>query len=160
MTARSLFFVACAGLVALLWFFTDAAKTDSLGDTARAQQERSTGAGGVFAMSTLISTQAPTPATAAAPIVSPSSPQPPPLPFAFLGTITEAGETYVVLYGGGRTLKVRDTGRLDDNYEVDAILEDVLVLRYVPLGTKQVLELASRQPPVAPSDPDADSTQD
>jgi hypothetical protein len=78
-------------------------------------------------------------------VVDPGVQQPPPVPFSYLGRITEGGETSILLYAGGRTLKVRGVGRLDEQYEVEAIHDDHLVLRYIRLGTQQVLALASRQ---------------
>src|SRR5205823_13949812 len=78
-----------------------------------------------------------------------SSPQPPPVPFKFLGKITEGDETLVLLYGGGRTLTVRGLGPLDDDYAVDAIEEEAyLVLRHVSLGESQIIQLHSREPRV------------
>jgi hypothetical protein len=78
----------------------------------------------------------------------PSSPQPPSVPFKFLGKVTDGNETLVLLYGGGQTLTVRGIGELDDDYVVDAIGEAYLVLRHVSLGESQIIELASREPTV------------
>jgi len=161
MTKRSLLLLVFAGLVALFWFRTNETKPGGVADSMPVRQDRMGDPGAVFAMSTPIPSQASTSTVAAksvitaAPAVRLSSPEPPPLPFAFLGKITEAGRTSLVLYGGGRTLKVQDVGRLDDNYEVDAILDDAVVLRYVPLGTRQILELGRRQFLVGPVDSDA-----
>jgi len=83
--------------------------------------------------------------------LSPPTPALPELPYRFLGKVTDAGETVVVLYGRGRTVTVRATGPLDDDYAVDAIEDGYLMLRYVPLGASQTLELASRQPTVVPA---------
>ena len=58
----------------------------------------------------------------------------------------ENGETVVLLHRAGRTLKVRATGRVADDYEVDAVMDDLVVLRHVPTGTQQFIELASRDP--------------
>jgi len=79
----------------------------------------------------------------------PSTRQPPPLQFKFLGKITEGDETSVLLHDGGRILTVRGTGPLDDEYVVDAIGEAYLVLRNVSLNESQIIELASRGPTVA-----------
>ena len=69
---------------------------------------------------------------------------PAPVSFAFLGMFTDNGETVVLLYGAGRTLNVRGTGPVADDYEVDALLDNLVVLRHVPSGTQQVIELAAR----------------
>jgi hypothetical protein len=69
----------------------------------------------------------------------------PTFPYAFLGKVTENDATTILLYGAGRTLKVRGPGPLDEQYQVDEVYDDHLVIRYLPLGTRQVLELASRQ---------------
>ena len=68
----------------------------------------------------------------------------PPAPFAFLGRITEDGAPVVLLHRAGTVLKIRGIGPVADDYEVDSLLENVVVLRYVPLGTQQVIELAAR----------------
>ena len=73
------------------------------------------------------------------------APQAPAFPFSFFGKMSDGGVTTIVLYGEGRIFKVRGTGPLDDRYQVDAIYDDHLVIRYLPLGTEQVVELSSRQ---------------
>lgn len=77
--------------------------------------------------------------------VGPQSVVPPSQPFKFLGKVTAEGETSVVLYGRGRTLTVRATGPIDDDYTVDAIEEDHLVLRRVGGGATEILPLTTRQ---------------
>src|SRR5207253_1543293 len=84
----------------------------------------------------------------AAMVPNPSpAPVPPRLPvpiaFSILGTTTEGGETSLLLYGGGRTLTVRGPGPIGEDYVVDAIQDGHVVLRFVPTGTNQVLELKS-----------------
>jgi hypothetical protein len=82
----------------------------------------------------------------------------PALPFAFLGKVTTDGATSIVLYGNGRTIKVKGPGPLDDRYDVESIADDHMVLLYKPLGQRQTLELAARQP-VLPGSPE-DSERD
>ena len=86
-------------------------------------------------------------------------PQAPDLPFAFLGRLTEGGESVILLHGGGRVLRVRGVGPLTNDYEVTAIYDNHIVLRYLPLGTEQKLELASRANAITFDSP-ADSPQD
>jgi hypothetical protein len=100
------------------------------------------------------------PALTRAPLTITPSTQPPALPFSFLGKLTEGGETRIVLYSGGRTLDVRHAGRLDDQYQVDEIHDDHLVLRYLPLGVQQVLALASGQDAFFPGGSAEDTPQD
>lgn len=76
---------------------------------------------------------------------SPSTPALPELPYRFLGSVTDAGGAAIVLHGRGRTVTVRGTGPLDDDYAVDAIEDGYLMVRYLPRGTSQMLELAARQ---------------
>jgi hypothetical protein len=82
--------------------------------------------------------------TAARPPSS-SNPTLPELPYRFLGRVTDAGVAAIVLHGRGRTVTVRGTGPLDDDYAVDAIEDGYLMVRHVPLGTSQMLELTARQ---------------
>jgi hypothetical protein len=88
-----------------------------------------------------------------------AQPPPPELAYAFVGRITEQGRTAVILRNGARVVTVRDTGRLDDQYEVVAILEDHLVLRHLQFAAPQVLAMSSRQLPPASGSP-SDSEQD
>ena len=92
--------------------------------------------------------------------MSPPTPALPELPYRFLGKVTDAGETVVVLYGRGRTVTVRATGPLDDDYAVDAIEDGYLMLRYVPLGASQILELAARQRAVVPAGSATETPED
>lgn len=96
----------------------------------------------VFA--TTASPAMPVVATNAAHSVVSSPVNPAPAPFAFLGRFVEDGEAVVLLYRAGQTLKVRGTGSVAKDYEVDALLDNLVVLRHVPSGTQQLIELASR----------------
>ena len=80
--------------------------------------------------------------------------------FKVFGTSGEGSAPAVLLYGGGRTLRVRGPGPIDDEYVVDAIQDGLLVLRFVPSGSTQVLDLASRQPAAMPGWSADDSPQD
>lgn len=84
---------------------------------------------------------------------------PVPTPFAFLGQIMDEGGSVVLLYRAGRTLKVRGTGRVADDYEVDALADNHLVLRHLPSWTQQVIELTARDLNPLSSDPE-DSPRD
>ena len=81
------------------------------------------------------------PVRAAAP-PPPPAPQAPPLPFTYVGKWMEDGRTIVFLARGGQNVAVRGAGKLDDMYEVQSIDDRQVVLKYLPLGTQQVLSLA------------------
>jgi hypothetical protein len=72
-------------------------------------------------------------------------PHAPPLPFSFLGKITDGVQTQILLYAAGRTFRVSGQGPLDDRYQVDEVHDDRLVIRYLALGTQQVLPLIAQQ---------------
>lgn len=84
---------------------------------------------------------------------------PTPPPFVFLGRIMDQGESVVLLYHAGRTLKVRGTGRIADDYEVDALADNLVWLRHLPSWTQQVIELTARDVNPLVSDPE-DSPRD
>ena len=84
----------------------------------------------------------------------------PPLPFSFHGRITEAGETSIVLHGAGRVLAVRGPGPLAEDYDVETIEVDYMVLRYLPLDEQQVLPLETRSYAIAPPASPDESPQD
>lgn len=89
----------------------------------------------------------------------PPAPVPPSLPFAFMGTWQENGQTTVLLARGDRHLSVKGIGPIDNQYVVDEIAPQQIVLRYLPLDARQVLSWragdsagpASPSSPVAPS---------
>ena len=96
---------------------------------------------GVFAVTANAAT--PAAATNSARVAVAGTVGPTPAPFAFLGRFTENGEAVVLLYRAGRTLKVRGTGPVADDYDVDALLDNLVVLRHVPSGARQVIEMAA-----------------
>ena len=92
--------------------------------------------------------------------VTPLTPPPPELPYRFLGKVTVEGDTALVLYGRGRTVKVRAPGQLDDDWVVDAIEDGYLMLRHVPLGASHILELVSQKHAVVQAGLPAETPQD
>ena len=106
----------------------------------------------------------PAPSSAQGPSIADPQPapraQPPELAYSFLGRTTEGGVTFIVLHGAGRMHKVRGPGPLDDNYVIDEIRDDHLVLRHLPTGAQQVLALESRNYGVMFSGSAADTPQD
>jgi len=87
-----------------------------------------------------------------------SKPRAPPLPFTYLGTTVEDGHPTVFLHRNGMPVAVRGPGAIDDDYVVEWIDKDQLVLRYVPLNEGQILKLSTQTPSSLaawPSSPDA-----
>lgn len=153
--------LACLGLIGLMFLFslgirapTTSVRVPGVAEPGprRADVDRSP-ASGVFALDSASSRP---PARA----VDYRRPQAPRLPFAFLGKLQEGGRTAIVLYRGGVTLMVRGTGKLDEDYDVEAIEESFLVLRYVPLGERQVLELKAPAQAIAPHGAAEETPQD
>lgn len=89
----------------------------------------------------------PGPATAArSPLVEPESPSPPTapaLPFVFMGQMSDGGQqTYFLRHGDqGIVVQVGDT--VLNQYRVEAVEGNKLVLRYLPLNELQSLDLGS-----------------
>jgi len=73
-------------------------------------------------------------------------PRAPPLPFTYLGTVAEDGHSTVFLHRNGIPIAVRGPGAIDDDYVVEWIDKDQLVLRYVPLNEGQILKLSAQVP--------------
>jgi len=148
---RSLIVLASGALLGLVVCMLDAMwisfpAVDSVQSVTRAAQGAAASDAvrrGVFAM-TAAPKRPHIAATPVAPAVS-RQPQEPEFPFSFLGKVTEDGEATILLYGAGRTLKVRHAGPLDMRYVVDDILDDRLIVRDLASGTRHVVELASRQ---------------
>ena len=87
-----------------------------------------------------------------APQPAPPPPQAPPLPFAYLGKLFDAGTTVIFLAKGDRNYVVRSGDTIDGTYRVDEIGERAMMLTYLPLDSKQSLgvgEPASSLPVVA-----------
>jgi len=150
--------LACIGLLGA-WFLTSKPKRVHIDEVgiASAEAPRAAPAHGraVFVMDRRDAGPSLSPPQKQTPLVPTAAPAPP--PFAFLGKIEEDGESVVLLYRSGRTLKVRGAGLVADGYVVDALLENHLLLRHVPSGTQQLIEFAARDtdPPVSYSPDEA-----
>jgi hypothetical protein len=75
----------------------------------------------------------------APPPPAPPPPQAPPLPYQYLGRWIEKGDTLVYLARQDRNYLARLGQTLDGTYRIESISDDRLVLRYLPLGTAQIL---------------------
>jgi hypothetical protein len=67
----------------------------------------------------------------------------PPLPFSYIGKVTQDGRTTVFLSRDQFSYAARVGENLDSEYRVDAIEENRVVLTYLPLGTQRVLPFAA-----------------
>lgn len=81
-----------------------------------------------------------------APVVKPApppKPTAPPLPFVYLGSLQENGETTVYLKRGEDIVVVAPEEEFDPHYRLEEALPDRLVFRYLPLQQQQVMMLGS-----------------
>jgi hypothetical protein len=73
----------------------------------------------------------------------PEAPKPPPLPFKVLGQMIEGDAPAVFLVNQDRNLVAREGVRLDNTYLVERIEKDRMTLIYLPLATRQYLNLGA-----------------
>lgn len=73
------------------------------------------------------------------------APVAPPLPFAYLGGISDASGTQVFLSEGGRTLVAKPGVRLAGGWLLEAVEPGRLVFNYEPLQQRQNLATGERQ---------------
>jgi hypothetical protein len=84
-------------------------------------------------------------AAATAQIIEP--PKAPPLPYKYDGSGVVQGKSFVFLARDGRNLMASAGDTLDGTYFVEALARDRVVLRYLPLGIRQVLLYAGGEAP-------------
>lgn len=82
------------------------------------------------------------------------------LPYRFIGKSTVGAETSIVLFGRGRIVTLSGPGPLDDEYVIEAMFDDYLMLRHVPTGVGKFLQYARRQQVVEPMRDPEDSPHD
>lgn len=70
-------------------------------------------------------------------------PLPPPLPFTYIGKLVDRGAVTVFLSDQDRNYIVRAGDTLHDTYVVEAVEDQRLVLKYLPLGVRQALPLGA-----------------
>jgi hypothetical protein len=80
----------------------------------------------------------PSPPARAAAAEKPSAP---PLPFTYIGRLTQDGVTEVYVTRGDELISIAAGRNIDAEYRVDAISESRIAFTYLPLKTKQSLEL-------------------
>lgn len=117
--------------------------------------------------STGVAAPAPAPAREAmrptplpAPPTQRAAPQPADMPYRFIGMSGSGGGDTIVLFGRGRIVTLRGPGPLDDEYVVDAVFDDYLVIRHVPSGVGKFLPLRQRKPAVGPPQDPEESPRD
>ena len=82
----------------------------------------------------------PEPRAAAAQAARVEKPSAPPLPFKYFGKLTENGKTEVYVMRGDELLTVA-AGQSIGEYRVDEVTEASIAFTYLPLKTKQTMEL-------------------
>ncbi len=86
----------------------------------------------------------PAPVIAAVPAAPPPAPpSAPPMPYRFAGKVVHDGVAKVVLARGDRVFTIEPGDRLEGGYRVDAIGADDVALVYEPLGTRELLAVAT-----------------
>lgn len=83
--------------------------------------------------------------TAPAPVElrGPSIVQPPAMPFAYLGHVTQAGERKALLLEQGRPVVVSIGGKVGSSHTLLAMQPGELVFRYEPWGVEQSMSIGS-----------------
>jgi hypothetical protein len=71
-------------------------------------------------------------------------PQAPPLPFAYIGRLSEDRDTTVFLALGDRNLVVKPGDTIDNTYKLEEISDSAVVLTYLPLGQRQALPIGEQ----------------
>ncbi len=74
-----------------------------------------------------------------------AAPAVPPLPFRFVGRVTQQGATQVYVARGAKLFEVRPGDVIDDEYRVDALGPSEIAFVHLRSGSRQVLPLS---PPV------------
>jgi hypothetical protein len=83
-------------------------------------------------------------AASAAP-AAPAKPSAPPLPFTSLGKVIEDGKLSVFLSRGEQNYSIASAQKLDAEYRIDKVSETSVTFTYLPLNTKQTLEIPAAQ---------------
>lgn len=87
--------------------------------------------------------QSPASRSAAIVAASPVTPDPPPMPYRFAGTLVQDGKLQVLLAKGDAVIPVQEGETIDGEYRVDSIGEDQITLTYLPLKKKEVIPFFS-----------------
>ena len=77
----------------------------------------------------------------AARAVAPAAPSAPPLPFTYIGRLTQDGKTEVFVLRGDELISIAAGQKIDAQYRVDSISDARIAFTYLPLKSRQTLEL-------------------
>jgi hypothetical protein len=81
--------------------------------------------------------------TVALPPPPPPPPQAPPLPFVYMGRLSEDESTTVFLTAGDRNLVVKPGDVIDNTYKVEQVTDSAVVLTYIPMNQRQTLAIGT-----------------
>jgi hypothetical protein len=70
-------------------------------------------------------------------------PQAPPLPFAYIGRLSEDRDTTVFLAMGERNLVLKPGDVIDNTYKLEEVNDSGVVLTYLPLSQRQTLSIGT-----------------
>ena len=70
-----------------------------------------------------------------------AAPSAPPLPFTYIGKLTQDGRTEVFVLRGDELISIAAGQQIDAQYRVDAISDARIAFTYLPLKSRQMLEL-------------------
>lgn len=85
----------------------------------------------------------PPPVIAAAPM--PMAPSAPPLPFRYMGKVRYGDQHWrYFLVHGNRVLTVKDGDIVDNTYQIEGVVDNRLMITYLPLALKQSLTIGER----------------
>jgi hypothetical protein len=76
---------------------------------------------------------------------APAKPSAPPLPFTYLGKVIEDGKLSVFLARGEQSYSIASAQKLDAEYRIDKVSESAVTFTYLPLNTKQTLDIPAAQ---------------
>ena len=78
----------------------------------------------------------------AAVAAAPSRPEAPALPFRYMGKVIENGKTEILLLRGDEHFVVAAGQKVDPEYRLDKATKSTLTFTYLPMKTRQTLEIA------------------
>ncbi len=86
------------------------------------------------------------PASDAAPVPAPAAAVVPSLPFSYMGKMLDeqSGKLVIYLARGDVSYAISQGDVIDENYRVEAITDTELTLIYIPLRTKQTLNIGGK----------------
>jgi len=73
----------------------------------------------------------------------PPPPQAPPLPFVYMGRLSEESNSTVFLTLGDRNLVVKPGDTIDNTYKLEEVGDSAIVLTYLPMNQRQILPIGT-----------------